>query len=497
MNVLLIAIDTLRADHLSCYGYPRDTSPHLDALAGEGVLLEQAFANGVPTMPSFTTLYTGQHPLTHQVVSHGGQALLHPDSPCLTRELQRGGFRTAAVDNLVSLRPWFAWGYDEYLDWSNRVSGRMYLNAEQVNELALPWLRRQGDRPFFLMVHYWDPHMVYNPPSRLRGRYYQGDPTADHFDSLLALRKSPLGELWSDLWLTPLARKLFDGREIRDAEYVVALYDACIRQADEATGALLAALAEAGLAEDTLVMVLGDHGEMLYRHGIFFDHHGLYDANLRIPCLVRWPGRLPAGRRESRQVHMMDVAPTLLQAAGLPQPSGMEGRSFLPALQGDESWPGAERLIAEECTWQAKWCLRRDGYKLILAREPDLYGRPPRELYDLAADPDEMHNLAADQPRLVRRLEDELEGWISDRLLALGRREDPLLEQGTSMGRKYLDRLQTYQRSWRARLVLRVKQLLYPLFGRWWQGRRWRQRYRQLELLPAAGAGSAVSTERD
>jgi len=479
MNILLIVADTLRADHLGCYGYHRDTSPRLDALAGQGALLEEMFANGIPTLPSFTTLYTGQHPITHQIVSHGGEVPLHPDSPYFVRDLQRAGFLTAAVDNLSSLRPWFDWGYDHYLDWTSQVGRRMYLKCEQINDIAIPWLRQHADRPFFLMVHYWDSHGVYNPPARLRSRYYQGDPTAPHFNTLTHLHDSPLGEIWAEQWLTPIAQKLFNGRQIRDAEFVVALYDACIRYVDEGIGALLCALDDAKLAHDTLVMVLADHGEMMYHHGIFFEHHGLYDGNLHLPCIIRWPGRTPAGLRPPGLVQMMDVAPTLLAAAGLPVPPAMEGKSFLPALLGDSSWQGADRLIAEECTWQAKWCLRRDGHKLIRAREPDLHGSPEHELYHLASDPDELHNLAEEQPPLARLMEAELETWIAGRLTALGRRQDPLIEQGVTMGRKYLDRVHARKRSLRARLVFRAKQLLWPLVGRWRNRRKWRRRYQQ------------------
>ncbi|UCH33769.1 MAG: sulfatase-like hydrolase/transferase, partial [Armatimonadota bacterium] len=224
-NILLITIDSLRADHLGCYGYGRDTSPNLDALAGQGTLLTRMFAPAVPTQPSFTTIYTGQYSLTHGIISHGGTEQLGPDHPFVTEELRKAGLVTCAVDNLYSMRPWFARGYEFYIDPSHRAKMRLSVTCEGINRRAIPCLRAHADEPFFLLVHYWDTHTPYEPPARLRHRYYDGDPTGDEYSTLEPMRTAPLGDIWREQWLTPLSRKRWRGREIRDAEYVVALYD--------------------------------------------------------------------------------------------------------------------------------------------------------------------------------------------------------------------------------------------------------------------------------
>jgi len=437
MNILLIIADSLRADHLSCYGYRRDTSPHLEALARQGSLFEQMFTPAIPTQPSFTTLYTGQHCLTHGIVSHGGDAVLSPDSPWLPEELQRAGFLTAAVDNLYAMRPWYARGFEFYIDPTHRAANRLDASAELINQRAIPWLRAHAHDRFFLVVHYWDTHTAYNPPARLRHRYYPGDPTHERFHSLDQMPQAPLGEIWANQWLRSFSQRFFGGRPIRDAEYVVALYDAAIRYVDECIGSLLSALEDTGTADDTLVIATADHGEIMYEHGIFFDHHGLYDANLRVPFIVRWPGRVAPGTRQAGLAQTTSLAPTLLAIARAPIPAAMEGESLLPALLGEPGWQEAERLIAAECTWQAKWCLRRDGRKLIRARGPDLYGRPERELYHLAADPGETLNLADQQPELAAAMEAELEGWIARRLAELGLAQDPLVAQGITLGKRW------------------------------------------------------------
>jgi arylsulfatase len=440
LNTLLIAIDSLRADHLGCYGYHRDTSPNLDALARDGALFARMFAPGIPTQPSFSTIYTGQYPLTHGIVSHGGNETLGSEHPFFTEALQRAGFVTCAVDNMYSMRPWFARGYEFYIDPSHRAKMRLSVSCEGINRRAVPWLRAHAQAPFFLMVHYWDTHTPYQPPPRLRHRYYDGDPTGAQFASLKAMKTAPLGDIWANQWLAPLSQKLWRGREVRDAEYVVALYDACIRYVDGAVGALLAALEETGAAADTLVIATSDHGEMMYRHGIYFDHHGLYNPNIRVPFIVRWPGRIAAGQRRDEMFELVQVAPTILEAAGAAVSDTIEGKSLTPLLLGtDAAVPSTDRVVSEESTWQVKWCLLRGQRKLILAREPDLYGGPMRELYDLAQDPDELRNVVDERPAEVAELEAELEEWIA-RMVNKNRLErDPLLTHGMTLGKRWAE----------------------------------------------------------
>jgi arylsulfatase len=190
---------------------------------------------------------------------------------------------------------------------------------------------------------------------------------------------------------------------------------------------------ELGLAENTLVMFTADHGESMTEHGIFFEHHGLYDAVLHVPFIARLPGRIAPGLRLPQTFQTQDLAPTLLEATGVPIPREMEGRSMWKLLTGEEQEGGYDRVISLECSWQAKWSLRTDSHKFIMARMPDLYGTPMRELYDLVADPEEEHNIAEEQPQIAASMEAELERWIAERLQALGRSEDPLVEHGTSL----------------------------------------------------------------
>ncbi|MBW2146859.1 MAG: sulfatase [Deltaproteobacteria bacterium] len=427
-NILLISVDSLRADHLGCYGYGHPTSPNIDALAEAGELCERLICPGIPTMPSYATLYTGQHPITHGIVAHPCKNELDKNVPFLPKLFLQAGYTTCALDSLMRSRIWFGRGYEFYIDPSIKHT-LLYLavTCEDINARAIPWLRAHASEPFFLFIHYWDPHWPFNPPERYRELFYQGNPTDPNNHSLDAWWKHPLGAAARDTWLRT------ENGLITDADYIVALYDQEIRYLDNGIGELIAALDELGLAENTIVMLTADHGESMTEHGIFFEHHGLYDCTIHVPLIVRWPGRLRGGGRLPHLLQLTDIAPTILEAAGLAIPDEMEGGSFWKLLTGEEQEGGHKQVISLECTWQAKWSLLTDTYKFILAREPDLYGNPPCELYDLLRDPQEKHNIAEEQPGIAGAMEKELEGWINARMVELGRNDDPIREHSVSL----------------------------------------------------------------
>ncbi|MCB0199916.1 MAG: sulfatase [Anaerolineae bacterium] len=427
-NILLMVADALRADHLGCYGYHHATSPTLDSFAEQGTIGDQLFCPVIPTQPSFTTLLTGQRPITHGVVAHSGKAELSREAPFLPELLLRAGYTTCAVDNLAQARPWLGRGFEYYINPSLRRMLPVAVTCEELNARAVPWIRAHAAESFFMMIHYWDPHYPLNAPPRYDDLFYQGtDPTDRRNRSMEVWWDNPLGMLARDTWL-----RRPEGL-ITDMDYVVAMYDREIRYLDDHIAQVLETLDQEGVAGRTLVVFMADHGESMSEHGIYIEHHGLYDCTIRVPMIMRWQGVVPAGAHLPHMQHMNDVAPTLLEAAGMPTPKAMEGRSFWRTLTGQEAGEGHDRLITAECSIQAKWALRTDRYKFILAREPDPYGTPPRELYDLYDDPGEENNIATAQPDLTGAMEAELEQWIADQLQALGRAEDPVRSEGTSL----------------------------------------------------------------
>jgi arylsulfatase A-like enzyme len=427
-NVVLIVVDALRADHLSAYGYPRATSPHLDALAAAGVLCESMYCAGIPTQPAFTTIHTGQAPMTHGIVSHGGTAELSKKTPTLAELFLAAGYTTCTVDNLMRERLWFGRGFEYVIDPSLRRILHLGVTCEELNARAVPWLRAHAAEPFFLFIHYWDPHTPYTPPAPDRGLFYNGgNPTDPSNRSLDEWWRHPMGVLARETWLqTPAGR-------ITDAEYLVSLYDSEIHHVDRGIAELVGTIDELGLGDRTLVAVTADHGESMTEHGVFFEHHGLYESTVHVPFVARWPGRIPAGRRLPQLLQHHDIAPTILEAAGLRTPGAIEGRSRWKLLSGQGDDPGREVLFMSECTHQAKWALRVGRHKFILARAPDFYGTPLRELYDLESDPAETINLAEREAALAASMEAQLEEWIAKRVKELGRGDDPLREQGISL----------------------------------------------------------------
>lgn len=431
LNVLFIVIDTLRADHLGCYGYRRNTSPHIDAFAARSVVFDRHISPAIPTHPAFTTINTGQYSVTHGVVAHGGHNELSRRAPWLPDAFQKGGYTTCAVDNLADWSPGFRRGFEFYIDPSQRHILGIKCTNRDLNQRAIPWLKQNAGDPFYLFIHYWDPHTPYMPPRAYRRLFYEGDPCDPAHTTLRGLEEHPLGRTWRETWFNKL------GDNITDGDYVVALYDGEIRYCDEGIGQLLKALDETGRADDTLVVITGDHGELMYRHKIFFDHHGLYDGNLHVPLIVRHPALEP--RRVPQTTAHVDLAPTLLDLCGLPIPEAVEGVSLAPWMRGEADRPVRDFVVAQECTWQMKWAIRTDTHKLIVAREPDFYGTPMRELYDLRSDPDELRNLATDDPATADALQARLEAWLAERMSRNGLTRDPLQAHGLTLGQAWKD----------------------------------------------------------
>lgn len=425
MNVLLIAIDTLRADHLSCYGYPRLTSPHIDRLARTGVRFSEMIAPHIPTGPSFTTIHTGHDVMSHQIVTQGGTRELAPDIRTLAELLKRTGYFTAAADNL---KRYFVRGFDHYGSYTwERDPSQPWRKGEAVTPVALEALNRCAaqDNPFYLFVHYWDPHTPFLPPAPFDRMFYEGnerDPANRSMEPVFAIE--PFVDYFKS-WMG----------SVTDIHFPIAQYDAAIAYADACLAHLLTRLHELSLERDTLVILLADHGETMDEHAGHFDHHGLYDHNLRIPFILSCPGRLPGDSVVDGMVSTMDVAPTILDFIGqsdLARKEHMMGRSVLPLIQGTRSVGPDDAIFLTECTWMRKRGVRTRQWKYIEALEPDFHGLPPVELYDLGVDPMEQFNLAAERPEVVGELAGRLEAWTDRRMAETGK-PNPIMEQPVSL----------------------------------------------------------------
>ncbi|HEV2853690.1 MAG TPA: sulfatase [Thermoanaerobaculia bacterium] len=375
-NVVVYLVDTLRADHLGCYGYGKPVSPRIDAFAREAALFRHAVAQAPWTRPAVATILTGLLPRTHGV--NRKKHALAPEAVTLAETLRDRGYRTAGfiTNGNVARSFGFGQGFDIY-----ELLGRRRSAATDVNARAALWLEKEWkrDAPFFLYLHTVEPHAPYAPPEPFRQRFAPGAKD-EALTRMRFLHQIEEGKVPA----TPeLRRNLLD------------LYDAEIAANDAAFGNLIDLLHQRGLWQDTVVVFVSDHGEEFLDHGGWEHGRSLHTEMLDVPLIVRIPG-LGNGQTVDRQAQHADVVPTILDALGLPVPAAVEGRSLLPWLAGRApEGNGAE----EAFSWLDEY-----GIKAASVTTPEwrlIDGRLPtvgRSLYDRRSDPRERSDLAADRP---------------------------------------------------------------------------------------------------
>jgi arylsulfatase A-like enzyme len=381
-NAVLVSIDTLRADHLGCYGHPLPTSPHLDALASDGVLFEDVSSTAPWTLPAHASLLTGLYP------NRTGVRTLHHALPAdvdtLATRLALQGFETMAVVNSLYLTR--ASGLDqgfarfEAIPEDQSAEGA----AAHIVDTALAWLAKPPPAPFLLFVHIFDVHSDYRSRAEV--------------ERLFTERRSPVEG--SSAQLMRLVGRGASPRAER-AERLSRLYDAGIRQVDDELGRLFAALGSGERAADTLVVVTSDHGEEFGDHGSVLHGGTQHREILHVPLIMHGPG-VPAGVRVSTPASLVDVVPTVLDLLGIAPPADLDGRS-LRASWAEPRASGATRPLFAEAApavrGDTRLAVRLGRYELLV---DDAAGT--RALYDLETDPRETRDVAAEQPSEVERL---------------------------------------------------------------------------------------------
>jgi arylsulfatase A-like enzyme len=406
-NVLLISIDTLRADHLGSYGDKHGLTPHLDQLAHDGVVFEQTITSSPWTLPAIVSLFTGLYPRHHGAGSIAnrldplGRSPLPAGTWTLTGELREHGYRTQAIvtNPYLALRYGLGGGFDGYENVTIESEAFLAFNqttAERLLELVRPdlivgdrgevvsakarqWLSGVGAEPFFLWLHYIDPHPPYSRAGVTQHKSFRSD-------SLLA----PAADVPEATTLTsPDVARLRSG-EIRlspeQKEAVHALYRAEVASVDQAVGAVLEAIDQAGLRERTLVICVADHGEEFWDHGGVEHGHTVYEELVHVPLLMRWPGHLEAGTRIDAVTRIIDLAPTVLELLGMAAPA-LDGKSLLPLLRGEEQ-PQRIALSENLLFAEERVGLRTARYKYVR------WDTGKEEIYNLEADPEELCDLA-------------------------------------------------------------------------------------------------------
>jgi arylsulfatase len=405
MNVILIAVDTMRSDALSCYGNPRATSPNIDRLAREGALFEEFYSVGNCTHPGFTSMLTGMYPESTGIVSHWTPKSLDEGTPTLAELLSGAGFTTAAIDNLYDgwrpdhpLYPWFRRGYEHY---AYPREGGFYQDGSAVSKMAVDWLSSGPREPFLLFVHYWDTHAPYNKAPKRFYRFYEGDPCDP------SIKSFPPGHI-------ERYRGTY-GIPITDPAYVVAAYHAEAAYVDWCIGKVVGKLRKLGLLEDSVTIITSDHGDIMPFPRLAlgrwwnFCHIGLNQDCLRIPLVVRGKG-IEKGSRLRGRHQLVDLLPTVLDIAGIGR-GDRDGRSLKAELAGDSSG-GRDHLFFSENTYQKQRALLSWPWK-YMRMEADYDSVPPRSLYNLAEDPWEMTNLSDKEPGAVERMDGVIDEYVS------------------------------------------------------------------------------------
>lgn len=418
-NILLISIDSLRPDHLGCYGHARPTSPRIDRLAAEGAVFENVISSTSWTLPAHAALFTGLFDSVHGCVDTTKP--LADNRTTLAERLKAAGYATAGFFSGPYLHPVFGLGqgFDEYVDCTayadlntNEARETGKLDSDTVFDAATEdvtnprlcervtaWLRRPPARPFFLFIHMWDVHYDFIPPSPYDKQF---DPDYTGWVN----GRNVLHDL-----------RIVETMPRRDLEHLIALYDGEIAWTDEHVGHILDVLDEKGLHDKTLVILTADHGTEFFEHRLKTHRQTVYDEVIRIPLIVRYPGRVAPGGRFAEQTRIIDVLPTALDLAGLGAPEDVMGQSLAPLLAGGKLKQDPLAIAELLCDGRrllpdGKWAPKNPNY--TLQQQLRAFRRPEWKLlldlnerrslaFDLKADPGEQRPL----PEIPRQILEE------------------------------------------------------------------------------------------
>jgi len=436
-HVLLITIDSLRTDHVSCLGYDRRTTPHIDNLAQTGCLFTQAIVNGSPTPSSFPSLLTSSYPSMYGYNPH-----LSKSRTTVAEVLRAKGYNTAAFHSNPYLSRYYGYdrGFDTFEDFMfsklvhrrhglidrfknmiikytspNFPPRRIYLftkgfikkrrnyihhintkvkTADVINENAVLWLG-QNTGNFFIWIHYMDAHFPYIVPDKYLNQL-----------QIEGVIKSKTIELSREMRWKQLKGLVSVSKE--DLQMLVDLYDGGIRYADDAVGSLLMELSKAGVYDDTLIIITADHGEEFHEHGNLCHRPKLYDELIRVPLIIKCPG-MDEGVVIDHQVQHLDIVPTILDILGIEKPINFQGTSFKALMQKKCIENAVLTGVISETVYKGKRrvCYRTEEWKYILDEGTDL-----EELYNLQNDPGEKNNMVHVEPEKLVEFRAIIKGHI-------------------------------------------------------------------------------------
>lgn len=406
VNVLVITVDTLRADHLNAYDYPRNTSPELAMRAASGILYEKAFVQWPKTVPSMVSIFSSTYPHTNGIL-FGSRGRYIPDDLLLMPEIfRKHGYSTwGVVSNAVlAAATNFSQGFQTYQEtWMDVKRGKKHSQADHVTDLAVGALDSLKDQRFFLWLHYVDPHYQYSPPPPF-DRMFVGD---RFYKPRRILKKNPEDNNYYD----GLAARIWQMDEKQERDYYIAQYDAEIRFLDWHLARLFRTLDRLKLWENSIVVLTADHGESLGENHYYFEHGWFpYTSCSHVPLIVWDPRQAPG--RVSESVALIDLAPSLLKGMKLPRADAFEGVPFEERKKKPVYIDSGEGRLTRANYIRSVWSW---PYHLVYVPSPD-YQRMMQnslfELYNVENDWYETRNLMAREPEIANKLKDELLKWV-------------------------------------------------------------------------------------
>jgi choline-sulfatase len=451
MRIIFFDIDCLRPDHLGCYGYPRPTSPTLDALAREGVRFTHYYCADSPCLPSRTGFVSGRFGIRNGVVSnHGAGARFRlrlrnyvgpqPEEQMLMRLLRAHGYDTIGFSNFADRHNafYFMCGWSEF--YTPNLKGGSE-TADEVNEPLLRWLKQNARcEDYFLHINYWDVHRCYKMDATWAERF-AGHPVPQSWPDEGTIQShqdmegpfTARGQFRDNVSPYPLMPGAVRSRA--DFEHMVTGYDAAIAYVDRHVRIVLDELDRQGVLDDAVILVSADHGDAFGEHGIYSDHVCADECIHRIPLIVRWPGRTPADGVCDALLYNVDLAATLCDLLDVPIPPGWDGLSFKSQVEG---LPGGGRdfLVWDHALYAVQRAVRTPTHLMIRTYDDDGYGFSPVQLYDMERDPYQTVNLADIEPSLVSECYRMMDGWVDEQRAKDGWPEDPLMAVLRERGRQ-------------------------------------------------------------
>ena len=435
MRILYVDIDTTRPDHFGCYGYHRNTSPAIDAIAKEGVRFTNCYTPDAPCLPSRAALYTGRFGIQTGLVGHGGTAGDHKiegpgrgfrgtyEDDAVVRQLQKLGYHTVCMSPFGQ-RHGSMWFYAGFQEIHNTGQGGME-SAEKVMPIAEDWFRRNAAKDnWFLHINLWDPHTPYRAPEGV-GEPFKDDPLPRWLDddAVIARHNKTVGPH------TSMEIAMYDDREnprfprhpgkVTDRASMRKLidgYDTGILYADQQVARLVALLKEAGVYEDTAIIISSDHGENFGELGIYAEHGTADNITCRIPMIIKWPGGAKGKVAEGLHYNL-DWGPTLMDLLKAPKPEVWQGQSYAHAiLTGSVPDAGREYLVLSQCAHVCQRSVRWDRWLYMRTYHDGFHLFPQEMLFDLIADPHEQTNLADKHPELCREGAWRLSNWQDEQM---------------------------------------------------------------------------------